>query len=283
MRVRTDSLNRRRASATTGSRRSCGSTPSSLADHQHDRPGSGHVGEHEEGVDRGWIELAQLRLDLQERRQLRCEGQVAVVLVQEQGLLAEAVASKQQAPAPLVPQREREHSLERVHEGLAVLLVEVHQHLGVRARREAMPARAQILTQLRVIVDLAIERHPHRAVLVAERLMASLDIHDRQAANADSHSSREIGVHPLIVRASVAQRRAHRPHRISPGVVRAPSDPTHLRKHSDHVPDSLRGVPTLPGNLESDPPAVQSPRIAVKALAYIADGSWSSIVPSSST
>ena len=41
--------------------------------------------------------------------------------------------------------------------------------------------------------------------------------------------ARAIGVHAVVVGAAVAQRRAHRPHRASVGVVRAPCDPAHPR------------------------------------------------------
>jgi hypothetical protein len=111
-----------------------------LAHARHDRAGPRYVGEHEERIDRARVELAQLRLDLQEGGQFRCEQQLAVLLVHEEWLLAEAVARDQQAPTALVPEGEREHALERVHESVAVLLVEVNEHLSVRVRHEAVSA-----------------------------------------------------------------------------------------------------------------------------------------------
>ena len=47
----------------------------------------------------------------------------------------EAVAGQQQAPLALVPEREREHAPQPLDEGVAVLLVEVDQDLGVAVGR----------------------------------------------------------------------------------------------------------------------------------------------------
>ncbi len=204
---------------------------SELAHAADDRARTRHVGEHEEGVDRVGIELAQLRLDREQRGQFRGEQQLAVVLVQEQRLLAETVARDQQAAGALIPEGEGEHALQRVHHRLAVLLVEVHQHLGVAAGRKAVAAAPQVFAQLRVVVDLAVEGGPDRAVLVAQRLVTAVDVHDRKAPRADRHAGGLICVNPLVVGPAVAQRRAHRAHGAPVGVRRTPCNSAHSGKH----------------------------------------------------
>ncbi len=195
------------------------------------RAWAGHVREHEERIDRVRVELTQLRLDLEQRGQFRGEQQLAVVLVQEQRLLAEAVAREQQAPAALIPDGKGEHALQGVHHRLAVFLIQVNQHLGIGVRCELVPPPPEVLAQLRVVVDLAVERRPHRSVLVAQRLMAPGYVHDRQTAGADRHPAGRIAVHPLVVGSTVAQGRAHRPHRAAVGVLRTPCNTAHSGKH----------------------------------------------------
>ena len=194
---------------------------------RHDRAGTRDVAEHEESIDRGRVELAQLRLSLKERRQFGGKQQLAVALVHEQRLLAEAVARQEQASAGLVPESEGEHALQRVDQRVAELLVQVHEHLGVAARGEAMTARGQILAQARVVVDLAVEDHPNRAVLVAERLVPALDVHDRQTPDPDRDAGVRICVQTLVVRPAVAHRRGHGPHVASLGVVSTASYSAH--------------------------------------------------------
>jgi hypothetical protein len=56
-----------------------------------------------------------------------------------------------------------------------------------------MPAGEQQLRQRRRVVDLAVADHLHRAVLVAERLAAALDVVDREASHAES----DLALHEL--------------------------------------------------------------------------------------
>jgi hypothetical protein len=88
----------------------------------------------------------------------------------EERLDAEPVARQEQRPAPRIPQGKGEHPLEFAHQVLAVLLVEVHDHLGVRMRAELVAACLQARAQRLEVVDLAVEHHRHRAVLVVDRL-----------------------------------------------------------------------------------------------------------------
>ncbi len=112
----------------------------------------------------------------------------------------------------------------------------MHEHLGVAGRREAVPAPLQVRAQHAMVVDLAVERRPDRAVLVTERLVSAVDVHHRQATGADADARRRIAVHALVVGAAMAQSRAHRPHRAAVGVLRAPCDPAHARNIDDRPP-----------------------------------------------
>ena len=68
----------------------------------------------------------------------------------------------------------------RSGEALAVLLVEVDEHLGVAARREAVPGALELVPQLAVVVDLAVLDDGDPAVLVGDRLVAGREVDDRE-------------------------------------------------------------------------------------------------------
>src|ERR1039458_2490001 len=104
---------------------------------------------------------------------------------------------------------------------------------------------------MRMVVDLAVECDPHRAVLVAQRLVAAIDIRNGGASGADRHTRLRVGVHAFVVWAAMAQRRAHRPNRACVGIVRAPRDSTHRPNIDDRSSPSPHAPPRLPLDLMS--------------------------------
>ena len=82
------------------------------------------------------VELAQRGIEREQRLDLGGEHELARVLDVVEGLLSELVARREQALAPLVPDREREHAAQAVHAGVAPLFVAWTDHLGVAAGRE---------------------------------------------------------------------------------------------------------------------------------------------------
>jgi hypothetical protein len=97
---------------------------------------------------------------------------------------------------------------------VAVLLVEVDDHLAVRARGEAVAARLQARAQLLVVVDLAVGDDRDRAVLGAQRLVAAGDVDDRQPPMHECRRPERDD--RLTVGTAVAHRGRHPP----PGVGR---------------------------------------------------------------
>src|SRR5438552_14050604 len=87
------------------------------------------------------------------------------------------------SPPPRVPDRHREHPAQAGCERLAVLLVQVEQHLGVAARAESMAGPLELAPQLAVVVDLAVLDDVNRPVLVPDRLVAGLEVDDREPAS----------------------------------------------------------------------------------------------------
>src|SRR5918994_1045475 len=83
----------------------------------------------------------------------------------------------------------------------------MREHLGVAARVEVVAGRLELSAELRVVVDLAVLRGPHPSALIAERLMAVLDVDDAQPARPERHS-RALGV-AVVIRPTMADDVGH--------------------------------------------------------------------------
>src|SRR5262249_36218891 len=81
-----------------------------------------------------------------------------------------------------VPQGEGKHAAQFLDQPLALVLVEVNEHLGVTLSAEDVSPGFQALSQLLKVVDLSVEHHLDRAVLVPQRLGPAAQVDDRQAA-----------------------------------------------------------------------------------------------------
>ena len=136
------------------------------------------------------------------------ERDAPAVLHDVKRLHAQAVAADQQAPPPCVPQREREHPVQTLHESVAFCVVQMQQDFTVGPGLEAVAFGLQLGTQFAEVVDLAVAHQPERFLEVRQRLMASGKIDDRQAAHRDAAFS--VDVHAFIVGTAVPREIPHR-------------------------------------------------------------------------
>src|SRR5690242_7821423 len=171
---------------------------------------------------------------LEQGLELGSEEQPAVLLDVVAGLLSHAVACDQQPTAWLVPYRKREHAVQEVEAADAVLFVEVRDRLAVGPGAELVTGGLQTVPQLGEVVDLAVQHQPDRAVLVRERLMAALDVDDREAPEPES--DRRAGrsglrkVVAVVVRSAMPERGRHPFEHgavYRPGRVDDSADPAH--------------------------------------------------------
>ena len=158
------------------------------------------------------MQLAQVRLMQAvhgaQAGDLAAEAELAVALQVDERLDAEAVARREEALAPRVPQGEGPHAVEALHAVFAPLFVGVQHDLGVAARGEDVAARAQLGGEFEVVVDLAVEDQPQRAVLIAHGLMpGGTEVVDGEAAKAQGHAS--VVVLAFIVGAAMLQGLVH--------------------------------------------------------------------------
>src|SRR5215472_486866 len=116
---------------------------------------------------------------------------------------AERVPGAEQLAGPRVPDGERVHAAEPVHDLLAHPGVGLEQHLGVAAGPQRDPLIAQLLAKLDVVVDLPVVDHPVAAVRGAHRLVPGQGkVDDGQPAEPECHV--RVGVHAVVVGPAMA-------------------------------------------------------------------------------
>ena len=86
-----------------------------------------------------------------------------------------------------VDQHDREHAVEPLEHAVeAVLFVEIEDDFGVGGAPEPEPGGFELLAIVEGVVDLAVERQHHRAVVIHHRLMAAFrEVENLQAVEAE--------------------------------------------------------------------------------------------------
>ena len=186
-----DDIVRRRQLANAGERRSI----------RQGRPHGERVGD----PDR--VELAD-RLRMPEQRlRLRGEAQVAAVVREKERPDAEAVP-RQEDLAPLaIPHGDREVAVQPVEAADAPLLIRMCDHFRVRRGRELVPQPGELGPELDVVVDLPVLHDPVAPTLVAQGLVAAVEIDDRETRGR--HPEPAVEIQADAVRAAVPQLAGH--------------------------------------------------------------------------
>ena len=143
----------------------------------------------------------------QQRFDLRSEREPLPSLDVVQRLHAGAVTRHQQSSALEVPQREREDAVEAGDALVVIVLVGVDDDFRVRPGAEAVALALQLIAELSVVVDLAVEHHGDRPVLVVDRLVAAGQIDDAQPRHAEADAVRDHRA--SVVGTPMRDRRAH--------------------------------------------------------------------------
>src|SRR5262249_20575199 len=136
-----------------------------------------------------------------------------------------------QAPALLVPERERVHAVEFADEVIAVLLVRMHDDLGVTAGTEAVPGLLETSSELAEVVDLAVAHDPQPLVLVGDGLMTAREIDDGEAA----HPEQDVTVDEVAVIIGTAMNRDAAHARVQGRIRRRPAGEAEQSVDAAHV------------------------------------------------
>ena len=116
----------------------------------------------------------------EDRLHLAREVEPAAMLCDVERTHAERISRQHQLRSRLIPERDRPLPVEAPEGALAPLLEGVDDDFGVAAGSEPMAEPLELVTQLDVVEDLAVEDDPQRAVLVRERLLAAGEVDDRE-------------------------------------------------------------------------------------------------------
>ncbi len=126
--------------------------------------------------------------NLQQSLQFAGKRKSPVFHAVEKRLLPHAIAHGDQLLFAGIPQDQRKHAAQMLHEVQAVLFVQMHDDFGVAFRAKLMSGSQQSFPEFAVIVDFTVEDDLYRAVFVAKRLSTSGDINDREPAMPQRHA-----------------------------------------------------------------------------------------------
>ena len=170
-----------------------------------------NVAVHEEAGDRRFVDPHRHVRVGEQRLDLRPEYEMPPVAIVEQRLLARAIAREHEPAGAVVPQRDGKHAVDRLDEGRAALLVQVDENFGVGLGPETMALPFELGAELAEVVDLAVEDHADRPVLVRHRLIRrGGQVDDPQAAEPEAGAPARRHEQPFVVRSAMDQPVAHR-------------------------------------------------------------------------
>ena len=197
----------------------------------------GHVAQAQVEIEGLLVELARNGRIAEKRLHFRAEDQTIAAEVVIDRLLAQPVSREEEPLSPCVPDGEGEHPRDALRQRVAPLLVAVDEDLGIAAAAEDMSARDELRAQIEVVVDLAVERDPDGAVLVAHRLRAGRgEIDDGQAAMTEGDGA--VDVHAGAVGSAVRNDLRHARDQIAVGgpgeiAVQEAADAAHAGSSTD--------------------------------------------------
>src|SRR5262245_43811549 len=98
--------------------------------------------------------------------ELRSEDEFFLVSIEVERLDANSIAGQDQSAGLPVPDGEREHAAQPIHEPVAHFLIEMDEDFGIAVSLEAMAAGLEVGAERLIVVDLAVEDDLDGTVLV---------------------------------------------------------------------------------------------------------------------
>jgi hypothetical protein len=125
-------------------------------------------------------------------------------------LLAEPVARKEELFPILIINRKGKHAVQPFGQSSTPFLVAVDENLGIGVRRaENMTARHELSPQLQVIIDLTVEDHRDRAILVPKRLVTTVDVDNGETTMTKMNMGRLVDKKAFTIGAPMYQSARH--------------------------------------------------------------------------
>ena len=132
-----------------------------------------------------------------------------------EGFLTEPIAREEEGTLPVIPERQRKHTVHVRQRGRAAADKSSEDDLRIARRRHLLPVSAKRLAQLAEVVALAVVAEREPIIGGGDRLARRLgQVQDRQPAMTENTPTRRRHVDPVAVRPPVAQRRGHATHHV---------------------------------------------------------------------
>src|SRR6266513_6556475 len=89
----------------------------------------------------------------------------------------------------------------------AITVISMNDRFSIAVGVKSMSKFFQLLPQLEIVIDLAVEDYPCCSILIVNRLLTTFEIDDRETAHSQSH--RTANVKAVFVGTAMPYRRAH--------------------------------------------------------------------------
>ena len=125
----------------------------------------------------------------------------------QQRFLSHAIARQEKRFRAFIPNRKSKHPPQVLWTISSPLVVGVNDSFSVTVGIELVAELFELLAQFAIVVDLAVENNPRRAVLIMNRLLSVCEIDDREPPHRQSHPIAEIET--VIVRTTMTNGLIH--------------------------------------------------------------------------
>src|SRR5262245_51826453 len=140
--------------------------------------------------------------------QLGAKDQTAARFAEVERLHSQPVSRNKKPFPAVVPQREDKHAPHLFDAGIAVLLVQMDNHLCIRVGIETMALTLENRSKSAKVVDLPIEDDPHGPVFVMDGLLARCQNDDAKPTHSEADAGRYVVA--VVVGTAVNHGIAHR-------------------------------------------------------------------------
>src|SRR5665213_856041 len=116
----------------------------------------------------------------------------------------------------------------------------MNDHLGVALRSEAVPFPLQVLPKFAMVVDLSVQDHRDRAILVEDGLVPRHEVYDPQSLDPQAHAV--VYVHAARIGTAMLDGAAHPMQKLCLGSLTVDFD---LTDYAAHARISLTNIAVL--------------------------------------
>jgi hypothetical protein len=143
----------------------------------------------------------------QKRREFRSKDQLIAAQRVQQRFLADPIARQEKRFVALVPNCQCKHAAQMFWTFGAIFVISVDDRFGIAVSVKSVTQRFQLFAKFAIVINLAVENDPGRAIGIVDRLMAAFEIDNRQPAHRQADSLAEI--ESIVIGSTMTNRIIH--------------------------------------------------------------------------